>query len=150
MKRLRLDEEKTASVIDYANGSVSKAVKYLLDKKLNTSDNLIEVLLSFIDSILHKDASKISSIITLLTENDYDIIDVLKELSNIFKKSLEDKYLEVDNRKYILPSSITDESIIFIIDELDMIINTLINTNSQPKMILCKALTNIYMWLHNY
>lgn len=150
MKRLRLDEEKTASVIDYANGSVSKAVKYLLDKKLNTSDNLIEVLLSFIDSILHKDASKISSIITLLTENDYDIIDVLKELSNILKKSLEDKYLEVDNRKYILPSSITDESIIFIIDELDMIINTLINTNSQPKMILYKALTNIYMWLHNY
>ncbi|WP_288694971.1 DNA polymerase III subunit delta' [uncultured Brachyspira sp.] len=150
MKRLRLSEEKTALALQYSSGSMSKAIKYLLDKKSNTSDNIREVLLSFIDASLKNNASKVSSIITLLSEGEYDIIDTIRELINILKKSLEDKYLEIEERSYILPNSVSDISIIWAIDELDSLINTLLNTNSQPKMILYKALSNIYIWLNNY
>ena len=150
MKRLRLSEEKTALALQYSSGSMFKAIKYLLDKKSNTSDNIREVLLSFIDASLKNNASKVSSIITLLSEGEYDIIDTIRELINILKKSLEDKYLEIEERSYILPNSVSDISIIWAIDELDSLINTLLNTNSQPKMILYKALSNIYIWLNNY
>ena len=101
---------------------MSKAIKYLLDKKSNTSDNIREVLLSFIDASLNNNASKVSSIITLLSEGEYDILDALRELINILKKSLEDKYLEIENRSYILPNSVSDISIIWAIDELDSLI----------------------------
>ena len=150
MKRLRLSEEKTALALQYSSGSMFKAIKYLLDKKSNTSDNIREVLLSFIDASLKNNASKVSSIITLLSEGEYDIIDTIRELINILKKSLEDKYLEIEERSYILPNSVSDISIIWAIDELDSLINTLLNTNSQQKMILYKALSNIYIWLNNY
>ncbi|TKZ34154.1 DNA polymerase III subunit delta', partial [Brachyspira catarrhinii] len=62
---------------------------------------------------------------------------------------LEDKYLEVEDRNYIFPSSVSDKSVAWMIDELDYTINTLINTNSQPKMALYKTLSNIYIWLNN-
>ena len=106
--------------------------------------------MSFIDASLKNNASKVSSIITLLSEGEYDILDTIRELINILKKSLEDKYLEIEERSYILPNSVSDISIIWAIDELDSLINTLLNTNSQPKMILYKALSNIYTWLNNY
>ncbi len=87
---------------------------------------------------------------TLLIEGNYDIIETIKEIINILKKSLEDKYLEVEDRNYIFPNSISDKSVIWVIDELDLAVNTLTNTNSQPKMALYKTLSNIYIWLHNY
>ena len=150
MKRLRLNEEKTALALENSYGSVAKAVKYVLDKKSNTSDNIYKVLLSFMDAALNNNPSQIASLATLLSDGDYEIADAFREMINILKKSLEDKYLEIENRDYILPSSISDESIVWTIDELDSTINTLINTNTQPKMLLYKTLGNIYMWLHNY
>lgn len=150
MKRLKFDEEKTALALQYSYGSVAKAIKYALDKKSNSSDNIREVLLSFIEAIFNNNASKISAIMTLLIEGNYDIIDIIKEIINILKKSLEDKYLETEDRNYIFPSSVSDKSVAWMIDELDYTINTLINTNSQPKMALYKTLSNIYIWLHNY
>ena len=150
MKRLKFDEEKTALALQYSYGSVAKAIKYALDKKSNSSDNMREVLLSFIEAIFNNNASKISAIMTLLIEGNYDIIDIIKEIINILKKFLEDKYLETEDRNYIFPSSVSDKSVAWMIDELDYTINTLINTNSQPKMALYKTLSNIYIWLHNY
>lgn len=150
MKRLKFDEEKTALALQYSYGSVAKSIKYTLDKKSNSSDNIREVLLSFIEAIFNNNASKISAIMTLLIEGNYDIIETIKEIINILKKSLEDKYLEVEDRNYIFPNSISDKSVIWVIDELDLAINTLTNTNSQPKMALYKTLSNIYIWLHNY
>ena len=149
MKRLKFDEEKTALALQYSYGSVSKAIKYTLDKKTDSSDNIQKVLLSFIEAIFNNNASQISAIITLLSERDYDIIDAIKELINILRKSLEDKYLEAEDRSYIFPSSVSDKSLIWIIDELDFTVNTLTNTNSQSKIMLYKTLSNIYMWLHN-
>ena len=102
------------------------------------------------DAALNNNPSQIASLATLLSDGDYEIADAFREMINILKKSLEDKYLEIENRDYILPSSISDESIVWTIDELDSTINTLINTNTQPKMLLYKTLGNIYMWLHNY
>ena len=150
MKRLKFDEEKTALALQYSYGSVAKSIKYTLDKKSNSSDNIREVLLSFIEAIFNNNASKISAIMTLLIEGNYDIIETIKEIINILKKSLEDKYLEVEDRNYIFPNSISDKSVIWVIDELDLAVNTLTNTNSQPKMALYKTLSNIYIWLHNY
>ena len=149
MKRLKFDEEKTALALQYSYGSVSKAIKYTLDKKTDSSDNIQKVLLSFIEAIFNNNASQISAIITLLSERNYDIIDAIKELINILRKSLEDKYLEAEDRSYIFPSSVSDKSLIWIIDELDFTVNTLTNTNSQSKIMLYKTLSNIYMWLHN-
>ncbi len=149
MKRLKFDEEKTALALQYSYGSVSKAIKYTLDKKMDSSDNIQKVLLSFIEAIFNNNASQISAIITLLSERNYDIIDAIKELINILRKSLEDKYLEAEDRSYIFPSSVSDKSLIWIIDELDFTVNTLTNTNSQSKIMLYKTLSNIYMWLHN-
>ena len=149
MKRLKFDEEKTALALQYSYGSVSKAIKYTLDKKTDSSDNMQKVLLSFIEAIFNNNASQISAIITLLSERNYDIIDAIKELINILRKSLEDKYLEAEDRSYIFPSSVSDKSLIWIIDELDFTVNTLTNTNSQSKIMLYKTLSNIYMWLHN-
>ncbi|WP_297277068.1 DNA polymerase III subunit delta' [uncultured Brachyspira sp.] len=150
MKRFRLNEEKTALALENSYGSVAKAVKYILDKKSNTSDNIYKVLLSFMGAIFDNNLSQIASLTTLLSEGDYDIADTIREMINILKKSLEEKYLEIENRNYVFPSSISDESIVWTIDELDSIVNTLINTNTQPKMLLYKILGNIYMWLHNY
>ncbi|MEI0605294.1 DNA polymerase III subunit delta' [Brachyspira alvinipulli] len=150
MKRFRLNEEKTALALENSYGSVAKAVKYILDKKSNTSDNIYKVLLSFMGAIFDNNPSQIASLTTLLSEGDYDIADTIREMINILKKSLEEKYLEIENRNYVFPSSISDESIVWTIDELDSIVNTLINTNTQPKMLLYKILGNIYMWLHNY
>lgn len=150
MKRLRLNEEKTALALENSYGSVAKAIKYVLDKKSNTSDNIYKVLLSFMEAVLNNNPSQIASITTLLSDGDYEIVDTFREMINILKKHLEDKYLEVENRDYIFPGSISDESIVWTIDELDSTINTLINTNTQPKMLLYKTLGNIYMWLHNY
>ncbi|WP_028330734.1 DNA polymerase III subunit delta' [Brachyspira alvinipulli] len=150
MKRFRLNEEKTALALENSYGSVAKAVKYILDKKSNTSDNIYKVLLSFMGAIFDNNPSQIASLATLLSEGDYDIADTIREMINILKKSLEEKYLEIENRNYVFPSSISDESIVWTIDELDSIVNTLINTNTQPKMLLYKILGNIYMWLHNY
>lgn len=150
MKRLKFDEEQTALALQYSGGSAAKAIKYILDKKSNSSDNMREVLLSFIDAIFNNNAAKISAIITLLSEGNYDIIDALKETANILRNSLEDKYLEAEDRKYIFPSFVSDKSVIWAIDELDYAVNNLINTNSQPKMTLYKTLSNIYMWLRNY
>ena len=149
MKRLKFDEEKTALALQYSYGSVAKSIKYALDKKTNSSDNIREVLLSFIEAIFNNNASKISAIMTLLIEGNYDIVETIKEIINILKKSLEDKYLEVEDRNYIFPSSVSDKSVAWMIDELDYTINTLINTNSQPKMALYKTLSNIYIWLNN-
>ena len=149
MKRLKFDEEKTALALQYSYGSVSKAIKYTLDKKTDSSDNIQKVLLSFIEAIFNNNASQISAIITLLSERNYDIIDAIKELINILRKSLEDKYLEAEDRSYIFPSSVSDKSLIWIIDELYFTVNTLTNTNSQSKIMLYKTLSNIYMWLHN-
>ena len=149
MKRLKFDEEKTALALQYSYGSVAKSIKYALDKKKNSSDNIREVLLSFIEAIFNNNASKISAIMTLLIEGNYDIVETIKEIINILKKSLEDKYLEVEDRNYIFPSSVSDKSVAWMIDELDYTINTLINTNSQPKMALYKTLSNIYIWLNN-
>ena len=149
MKRLKFDEEKTALALQNSYGSVSKAIKYTLDKKTDSSDNIQKVLLSFIEAIFNNNASQISAIITLLSERNYDIIDAIKELINILRKSLEDKYLEAEDRSYIFPSSVSDKSLIWIIDELDFTVNTLTNTNSQSKIMLYKTLSNIYMWLHN-
>ena len=149
MKRLKFDEEKTALALQYSYGSVSKAIKYTLDKKTDSSDNIQKVLLSFIEAIFNNNASQISAIITLLSERNYDIIDAIKELINILRKSLEDKYLEAEDRSYIFPSSVSDKSLIWIIDELDFTVNILTNTNSQSKIMLYKTLSNIYMWLHN-
>ena len=150
MKRFRLNEEKTALALENSYGSAAKAVKYILDKKSNTSDNINKVLLSFMGAIFDNNPSQIASLTTLLSEGDYDIADTIREMINILKKSIEEKYLEIENRNYIFPSSISDESIVWTIDELDSIVNTLINTNTQPKMLLYKTLGNIYMWLHNY
>ncbi len=151
MKRLRLNEEKTALALENSYGSVSKAVKYILDKKSNTGDNIRKLLLSFMDSALNNFPSQTASLTALMSESEYDITDSIKEMINILKKSLEDKYLlETENRSYVFPSSISDESIIWIIDELDLAVGTLINTNTQPKMLLYKTLGGIYMWLHNY
>ena len=150
MKRLRLNEKKTALALENSYGSVSKAIKYVLDKKSNTSDNIRKVLLSFMDAIFNNNTSKIASIITLLSAGDYEIVDTIRELINILKKSLEEKYLEIENRNYTFPSSISDESIVWVIDELDSNINTLSNTNTQPKMLLYKILSGIYIWLQNY
>ena len=150
MKRLRLNEEKTALALENSYGSVAKAIKYVLDKKSNTSDNIYKVLLSFMEAVLNNNPSQIASLTTLLSDGDYEIVDTFREMINILKKHLEDKYLEVENRDYIFPGSISDESIVWTIDELDSTINTLINTNTQPKMLLYKTLGNIYMWLHNY
>ena len=150
MKRLKFDEEKTALALQYSYGSVAKSIKYALDKKSNSSDNIREVLLSFIEAIFNNNASKISAIMTLLIDGNYDIIETIKEIINILKKSLEDKYLEAEDRNYIFPSSVSDKSVAWMIDELDYTISALINTNSQPKMALYKTLSNIYIWLHNY
>ena len=150
MKRLRLNEEKTALALENSYGSVAKAIKYVLDKKSNTSDNIYKVLLSFMDASLNNSPSQIASLTTMLSEGDYEIADTFREMINILKKSLEDKYLEIEDRNYIFPSSISDESIVWTIDELDSTINTLINTNTQPKMLLYKTLSSIYTWLHNY
>ena len=90
MKRLKFDEEKTALALQYSYGSVAKSIKYTLDKKSNSSDNIREVLLSFIEAIFNNNASKISAIMTLLIEGNYDIIETIKEIINILKKSLED------------------------------------------------------------
>ena len=150
MKRLRLNEEKTALALENSYGSVAKAIKYVLDKKSNTSDNIYKVLLSFMDAALNNNPSQIASLATLLSDGDYEIADAFREMINILKKSLEDKYLEIEDRNYIFPSSISDESIVWTIDELDSTINTLINTNTQPKMLLYKTLGNIFTWLHNY
>ena len=150
MKRLRLNEEKTALALENSYGSVAKAVKYVLDKKSNTSDNIYKVLLSFMDAALNNAPAQIASLTALLSEGEYEITDTIREMINILKKSLEDKYLEIENRDYIFPSSISDESIVWTIDELDSAVNILTNTNTQPKMLLYKILGNIYMWLHNY
>ena len=150
MKRFRLNEEKTALALENSYGSAAKAVKYILDKKSNTSDNINKVLLSFMDAALNNNPSQIASLATLLSDGDYEIADTFREMINILKKSLEDKYLEIEDRNYIFPSSISDESIVWTIDELDSTINTLINTNTQPKMLLYKTLSSIYTWLHNY
>ena len=40
MKRFRLNEEQTALALENSYGSAAKAVKYVLDKKSNTSDNI--------------------------------------------------------------------------------------------------------------
>lgn len=149
MKRIRLNEEETAKALEYMDGSVGNSIKYILDKNLNTSDNVYKLVLSFIQAVLNKNTSLIASITTTLSEDDYDVTDIINGFIKLFKNALEDRYKEIDERTYILPGSVSDESIVWAIDELDSTINVLSNTNAQSKMALYKTLSDIYMWLNN-
>lgn len=149
MKRIRLNESQTATAMEHAYGSVSKAIKYILDKNLNTSDNIHKLLSSFIQAILNKNVSQIASLITTVTDGNYEVLETVNGIIKLLKESLQERYSESEERKYILPSSVSDESIIWAIDELDATANVLSNTNAQTKMALYKTLSNIYMWLND-
>lgn len=146
LKRLKFDESEIGEISENNFGSVSKALKYL-DKNTNTSDNIKKMLCSFLEYSIEDNASKVASIVSKITLSEQNVFDILSSFSSIFREVLESRYsekgLDIDN---LIPSFISDASLVYIAEELDSLYSTLSKTNAQPKLALNKLFSGIYMF----
>lgn len=149
-KRLRMSDDSASLGVKHGGGSVGGAINFLLDKKKNLGYSLNCMLVSFIESIVSNDASKVASIMTNICEASYEGTYVLRTFSNIFLEHIRAKYLGNDEYSHIIPSYINDDSIVWFLDELDYNIKILLSTNTQQKLILRRFVTDTYIFFNKY
>ncbi len=153
VRRFMFSEEDAAFGVGYSEGSISNALKFILDKNSSSGYKLDDVLTSLLNAIRENNNSKLANIMTSLCDGTYDGVDVIKRLCIIFSECLRTRYIkkvEDDSCYDIIPFNMSDESLAWFIDDLDQSIRTLSTTNSQEKIVLRKVVTDIYMFFNKY